>query len=115
MRVTFTAGREWRPGVSAQKIRAEHFDRTARELLTDDELSHTQWRWTLEADNGEPVATGAEGYGDKADAMHGFELTHRCTIEPAFVGTHKAPYRAFDSLDGRPLDLEIEVVEVDAG
>lgn len=112
MRVTFTAGREWLPGVSALKIRAEHFDRSARELLEDDELAHTQWRWTLEADNGEPVATGAEGYGEKADAMHGFGLTHRCGIVPVFVGSHRAPYRALDALDGRVLELEIEIVEV---
>lgn len=113
MRVTFTAGREWRPDVSSEKIRAEHMDKTARELLEDEELAHTQWRWTLEADNGEPIATGAEGYGDKRDCIHGFGLTHRASIEPAFAGTGHGPYRAFDAETHEPLDVEILIVEVD--
>lgn len=34
-----------------------------------------QWRWTLEGDNHEPLSRSTEGYDNKADAVHCFELT----------------------------------------
>ena len=33
-----------------------------------------QWRWNLNADNNKIIATGAEGYHNKQDALHGITL-----------------------------------------
>ena len=33
-----------------------------------------QWYWRLRADNGEPIATGGEGYKSKIDCLHGIDL-----------------------------------------
>lgn len=32
------------------------------------------WRWRLKADNGEPIADGAQGYAHKSDCLHGIGL-----------------------------------------
>jgi uncharacterized protein YegP (UPF0339 family) len=34
-----------------------------------------EWRWTLHADNGEPISDSDEGYVDKDAALHGLMLT----------------------------------------
>lgn len=33
-----------------------------------------EWRWTLKADNGDPIATSGEGYKNMSDCLHGIEL-----------------------------------------
>lgn len=33
-----------------------------------------EFRWTLRADNGEPIADSAEGYRNRFDAEHGLHL-----------------------------------------
>lgn len=33
-----------------------------------------QWRWNMNADNHKIIATGAEGYFNKQDAIHGISL-----------------------------------------
>lgn len=43
----------------------------------------TQWRWTLDADNHEPLSMSSEGYNNVADAIHGFELSTGSVIEPS--------------------------------
>jgi len=36
-----------------------------------------QWRWTLVASNGEPIAFSSEGYVHEAGCDHGIELVKR--------------------------------------
>lgn len=33
-----------------------------------------EWRWTLAADNGEPLAVSSEGYRHRGDAEHALHL-----------------------------------------
>lgn len=33
-----------------------------------------QWRWNFQSDNHKIIATGAEGYVNKQDAIHGINL-----------------------------------------
>ncbi|WP_223484673.1 YegP family protein [Stenotrophomonas indicatrix] len=37
------------------------------------------WRWRLRADNGRIIATGGEGYNNKADCLHGIQLVMSAT------------------------------------
>lgn len=40
-------------------------------LFTDKQM---QWRWNIHADNHKVIATGAEGYLNRADCLHGINL-----------------------------------------
>lgn len=40
-----------------------------------------EYRWRLQAANGEIVADSAEGYGEVRDAVHGLEVTARLAAE----------------------------------
>jgi uncharacterized protein YegP (UPF0339 family) len=45
-------------------------------LYKDDAKKGKEWRWTLIADNGEPIASG-EGYDREAGALHAINLIRK--------------------------------------
>lgn len=42
------------------------------------------WRWTLVALNGKTIADSSEGYGNKADCLHGIDLVKGSTNAPVY-------------------------------
>lgn len=45
----------------------------------------SQWRWNLNADNHKKIATGAEGYHNKQDCIHGINLVKQnAAISPIY-------------------------------
>lgn len=47
--------------------------------------SKLEWRWTLTAENGEPLAVSSEGYKNKADCLHAIELIKRYAAHARIV------------------------------
>jgi uncharacterized protein YegP (UPF0339 family) len=43
-----------------------------------------EWRWTLYAANAKKIADSAEGYKNKADAMHGASLVAALAVDARF-------------------------------
>lgn len=53
--------------------------------------TNNQWYWRLDANNGQIVAIGGEGYINRADAVHGIQLVRgNASTTPAYdiFGNH---------------------------
>lgn len=69
--------------------------------VTEFKLSYedSQWYWTTNAANGEPVGDGAQGYGELRKAVNGFFAQQG--FDPNFVAVDENPYSKLVKISDR--------------